>query len=261
MKNFLFTIILTPFLASSQTSDDSLIIDGTIYAFPSSVMQFELVKEYDKLIDTTFNVSFTPTKSENLRAIRSGFLEAQLNYALAFDTTNTFDFAPIIIKDSIKYDGLQTSRAPETQDSILSEYVLTLDLQQKIKNDPELTSLNYLLRIGEWTESMFLISKYVRKEKDMSIASRILEQKTIIDNIIVILNEQTDSNLGPIIESFTELQTIYAGIKRKYKYSKPKVDKKNNTTTINSTVIVKKTRKSFIAIEAQLTKLRNTIIN
>lgn len=171
-----------------------------------------------------------------------------------------YDISPVLSKDSISEKQIKSQRETKKVDSILSEYFLTRKLRQEIKNDPENMDLNYLFRIGEWTESMYLISKYVRKEKNMSIASRIFEQKRIVDSIVFILTEQADDpNIDQITKSFIELQSIYATIKIKYKYAKPTVDKKTHTTTLNSTVLVLNSRKYFISIEKQLNKMRQLI--
>ena len=121
---------------------------------------------------------------------------------------------------------------------------------------------NCLLQIGDWSESMFLLSKYVARERDMNVGSLIIDQEKSVDLITAKLIELNVTNdLTGIIDSFKKLQSIYGGIKRKHKDLKPKVDKKNNTTTFRSKTTVMHMRKVFIQIEKELNVLRYKIHN
>lgn len=223
IKIILFSILLAPFFVASQTNEDSLNLDTSAFSLNSSLQSFQLIKDKKELDKSFFEISFTPVKSENIKALRTGVLKAHLNYSIATDT------------------------------SLVDAAVL---------NTADQTGLNYLLQIGDWTESMYLLSKYVKRDRDMTVASLIIDQEQSVDVITAKLIELNSNNdLTEIIISFKKLQFIYNSIERKHKNLKPKTDKKTKTTTIRSKTIIQNTRKSFIQIENELNILRDKIYN
>jgi hypothetical protein len=190
---------------------------------PSSKQSFQLIRGKKELDSSFFKISFSPTKSENMKALRAGVLKAQFNYSIRTDTA------------SIDATAL---------------------------NMIDQTNFNSLLHIGDWTESMFLLSKHVSRERDMPLASLLINQEKSVDLITAKLIElNLNNDLVEIIDSFKKLQSIYGAIKRKYKVLKPKVDKVNKTTTLGSKTVIRNTRKSFIQIENELNILRDKIHN
>lgn len=210
-------------MAVSQTNEDFIKLDTSIFSLPSSKQSFQLIRGKKELDSSFFKISFAPTKSENIKALRDGVLKAQFNYSIATDTSS---------------------------------------IDVTVLNMTDQTNFNNLLRIGDWTESMFLLSKYVSRDRDMTLASTIIDQEELVDLITAKLIESNINNdLVEIIDSFKKLQSIYGAIKRKYKVLKPKVDKKNKTTTLRSKTVIQNTRKSFIQIENELNILRDKIHN
>jgi hypothetical protein len=210
-------------LAVSQTNEDAIKLDTSIFSLPSSKQSFQLIRGKKELDSSFFKISFAPTKSENIKVLRDGVLKAQFNYSIATDTSS---------------------------------------IDVTVLNMTDQTNFNNLLRIGDWTESMFLLSKYVSRDRDMTLASTIIDQEESVDLITAKLIESNINNdLVEIIDSFKKLQSIYGAIKRKYKVLKPKVDKKNKTTTLRSKTVIQNTRKSFIQIENELNILRDKIHN
>jgi hypothetical protein len=253
IKIILFSFLLTPFFAASQTIADSMQIDASIFSIPSSLQCFQLIKDKKVLDKSFFEISFTPIKSKNIRALRAGALESQDNYSIVLDTTY---LNPTKLEDS---DSLQEVA---TLDSSQIEHFFVIKYQNALKKNPNQKDLNYLFQIGDWTESMYLLSKYVKKERDMTVASLIIDQEQSVDLITAKLIELNFNNdLTEIIISFQKLQFIYDSIERKHKNLKPKTDKKTKTTTIRSKTVIQNTRKSFVQIENELNILRDKIYN
>lgn len=222
-KAILFSILLIHFFGASQTNEDSLKLDTSIFSIPSSLQNFQLIKDKKKLDKSFFEISFTPVKSKNIKALRIGVVKAQLNYSIITDTSST---------------------------------------ESPALNVTDQTNLIFLCQIGDWTESMFLLSKHVSRDRNMTIGSLIIDQEKSVDQITAKLIETNVSNdLTEIINSFKKLQSIYGGIKRKHKNLKSKVDKKNNTTTFRSKTTVIHARTAFIQIEKELNVLRDEIHN
>lgn len=69
MKKLLVFTIWIPFFASSQFEEDSVHFDSKTVSFPASIQQFELLRGFDLLDNSVLHYSFTPTKSENKRAL------------------------------------------------------------------------------------------------------------------------------------------------------------------------------------------------
>jgi hypothetical protein len=223
VKVLLFSFLLIPFIGASQTNEDAIKLDTSVFLLPSSKQSFQLIRGKKELDSSFFKISFSPAKSENIKALRAGVLKAQFNYSIRTDT------------------------------SCIGATVL---------NKTDQTNFNSLLHIGDWTESMFLLSKHVSRERDMPLASLLINQEKSVDLITAKLIElNLNNDLVEIIDSFKKLQSIYGAIKRKYKVLKPKVDQVNKTTTLGSKTVIRNTRKSFIQIENELNILRDKIHN
>ena len=88
VKALLFLFLLIPFIGASQINESSVKLDTSIFSLPSSKQSFQFIRVKKELDSSFFKISFSPTKSQNIKAIRTRVLKAHFNYSIATDTSS-----------------------------------------------------------------------------------------------------------------------------------------------------------------------------
>ncbi|MBN8703490.1 MAG: hypothetical protein J0M08_10520 [Bacteroidetes bacterium] len=95
--------------------------------------------------------------------------------------------------------------------SIIAELQMETDMYLE---DNEREHVSAIVFAGAWTESMYIGSKVYEKNKDAKITARIVEQMTILTNIIHVLKsyEAKDNTITSIVTDLSLIKDTYAGL-------------------------------------------------
>lgn len=132
-----------------------------------------------------------------LKTIRE--IAGQINMGKVFDNGNLYD---------------RFNKNLDTEDSlrsILAEMQMESDMLMAENDQKHLYGIIYS---GAWIESMYIGAQVYKKNPESKIVPKLLEQMTILSNIIKELkqNETKDSAIPGLLTDLTDLQTAYTSI-------------------------------------------------
>jgi hypothetical protein len=252
----------------------ALNVGGELFSVPSPIQTALLIQKsgvtYDKNILNPGNKN-GQYSSDYTKALNLGIYGADLGYVSMYNQT----------QDALGYlgavkqlaDKLGVSAAFDQQtmkrindnisnkDSMLVLVGIAYRASDAYLKTNKRTEISSLILAGGWIESMhFSIVAYTQKPTD-EIKFRIAEQKQALGSIIKLITSHNMPVAADLIEDLNKLAKIYEGVTTKYVYVEPTTDEAKKITFINSTTEISITPEQLKEISAQVTIIRNKIID
>jgi len=126
------------------------------------------------------------------------------------------------------------------------------------------TSVSALIVSGVWLESTYLATQVYAKKKNPKIAERIGEQKLILNNLILIIeNYKSDQRFSELLVDLNKLKTIYDGVSIVTTDAEPESVVKDGMLVVvqNSKSTVNITNDQIAQINTLVTELRSKVMN
>jgi hypothetical protein len=172
-----------------------------------------------------------------------GFLGADLGYLNVYEKTGTsINYLSSISKLA---DGLRISQffdfntlkrlatSNGNLDSLMFLSVHSFNQMDKHLRETDRNNLSALMIAGVWMEGMYLTTQVASKQPDKELIEFIGEQKSTLNNLIVILkNYQRDKQFSELITDFEVLKSEFDNVKINYIIGEPKAVEKDGMLTV-----------------------------
>jgi hypothetical protein len=252
-------------------------IDNKVFFIPNPVQTSLLVKDiaspYNKdLLNSASNIENYTTSFK--QAVNLGVYGADLGYITSngqnqqalthlgavktladnLGVTSAFDFG------EIESFGKNVGNEQEMLSFITSAYKTS----QEFLEDNNRHDIAALLMAGAMVEGLFLAVNHTKEGGDnQQVAIKVAEQKTTLDNIILMLNPHYSSSSAPELSAFVDklmdLQTQLKSIKTEYSFAKSTIDAENKSCKINSKNAISINEKSLQNIGNKIKNIRESI--
>ncbi len=207
-------------------------------------------------------------------AINLGVLGTDLGYLNLYDKTSSVMSTVSAINDLTNnlnvgqffdFDLLkQLATNSNSLDSLVFTSISSFNNMDDYLRSNNRTNVSALIVSGVWIESTYLATQVYTEMENKKIAERIGEQKLILNNLILILeNYKSNANFNELLVDFKTLKLIYDEIEIITVDSEPESKIENGMLVIiqtsKSTVDISNEQIAQIGLE--VSKLRNKIIN
>jgi hypothetical protein len=260
---------------SAAQSEMSKKAKKVFYAIPSPVEMANMIKQsganYNKdILNPKENVSKYTTNTS--MALNLGIYGADLSYTSIFDQTQPSMQYMGCSKKLADALGITGAFTPETVDrleknvnnkdsllQIVSDAYLTTDAYLK---ENERASTSALIIAGGWIEGLYIASKIAGKDgKDNGIATRIAEQKSVLENLISLIESYpNDPSLADVLNQLKSLNDVYVGVGGAPTKSEAVTDNAAKQTTIGNDGSASLSPEQLATISAKIDAIRNSII-
>jgi hypothetical protein len=260
---------------SAAQSEMSKKAKKVFYAIPSPVEMANMIKQsganYNKdLLNPKENVSKYTTNTS--MALNLGIYGADLSYTSIFDQTQPSMQYMGCSKKLADALGITGAFTPETVDrleknvnnkdsllQIVSDAYLTTDAYLK---ENERASTSALIIAGGWIEGLYIASKIASKEsKDGSVATRIAEQKSVLENLISLIESYpNDPSLADILNQLKSLNEVYNSVGGAATKTDATTNDAAKQTTIGNDGNATLTPEQLATITAKIDAIRTSII-
>jgi len=192
------------------------------------------LSELDELdsYSTSFNMAFT-----------LGILGADLGYLNVYEKTGTsVNYLSSINKLS---DGLKISQffdfntlkrlatSNGNLDSLMFLSVHSFNQMDNHLRETDRSNLSALMIAGIWIEGMYLTTQVASERPDEKLSDFIGEQKTTLNNLIVILkNYKRDKQFSDLIDDFELIKSEFDNVKISYVMGEPMAIEKDGMLTV-----------------------------
>ncbi len=152
----------------------------------------------------------------------------------------------------------------ENLDSLTYLSVHSFNKIDKYLRDNHRTNISVLIVVGVWIEGMYFSTQINDQVKIKDISDRIAEQKLILNNIILILeNYKGDSEFHNLLNQLTKLKEIYEPVEITYELGEPEMIEQDGMLTVvqNEKSIITISEKDLENIKNQIAEIRYNIIN
>lgn len=125
------------------------------------------------------------------------------------------------------------------------------------------SNLSALMISGVWIEGMYLASEVVKETRDELLKEYIGEQKTVLNNLLLILrNYQNDEQFANLIKQFEEIKNEFDNVKISFEINEPKAVEKDGMLMIvqQENSIVDVSDEVLDNIIHKIIKIRNELI-
>jgi hypothetical protein len=149
-------------------------------------------------------------------------------------------------------------------DSLLN---ITTDNFNKINSflyEQKRSDQSVLILTGGWLEGLNIMCQVAQKNKNPKLYERIGEQKIIIDQLVLVLNNyESDNNIKQLNKDLKELQKIYETVQITYTYKESKMEIVDGIPTIvdKSESKVNITDEQVVEIANLASSIRNKIVS
>jgi len=214
---------------SSTPTTEAVADDGDDVVLPSSMRIAGIFKRSGlKFIETSLNSldNAKNYKTTYVKALNLGVYSADMAYCLL---NKQYALSKNYLKGSKDIGGeLGLNSAFEANNlakrfennmnegkddsllGIISDLQLETDLVLEKNNNQHISTIIFT---GAWIETLFSASQ-VYKSGDQNMVPAIIEQVTLVDNILAVLEKQkgNDTNIQTLIESLNSIKTEFSGI-------------------------------------------------
>jgi hypothetical protein len=201
------------------------------YVLPSPVQVADIFKKaglryYSGITNNTSNIAAYKTGSSLSKALNLGVYSADLSYCVlnkqSQESKNYFKVCKDLAADlglakafEIKDAAQRLDRNINSQDSLA---VILADIQMETDNLLSESNQEYISVVsftGAWIESMYIGIQVHSKEKNMAIASELVQQMSIAENVIKALKAYAsrDAGINDLVQKMASLNEIYNGFK------------------------------------------------
>jgi len=264
-----------------QDEDEPLIVSEQAMAdiisnISSPVEMSSLIKESGvqfnyKYLNSTDNIDNYNTGF--IQALNLGILGADLGYLNMYNKTGTVLSYITSIKtlaDNLKvgqfFDFSMLKRLAtnsDNLDSLMYISVSSFDQMDIFLRENNRSDVSALIVTGVWLEGLFLATQVVKDNPNKEITERIGEQKLILNDLLLILNNfKRDKKFFSLIEKINQIKEIYKDVSITYEIGEPEAVEVDGVLTIiqNETSIVNITDEQLKAITAEIEAVRKFIV-
>lgn len=149
-------------------------------------------------------------------------------------------------------------------DSLIYTSISSFNNMDDYLRENNRTNISALIVTGVWIESTYLATQVYTDKSNPKIAERIGEQKLILNNLILILeNYKSDPQFAKLLNDFMALKELYDDVSIVTTDAEPESKIVNGMLVIvqNDSSTVNITDEQIAKITAEVQKLRNSIIN
>lgn len=165
------------------------------------------------------------------------YLRAINRFADGLGISEFFDF------NTIKYLATNSSNL----DSLIFLSVRSFNEMDNQLRQTGRTDLSALMIAGVWIEGMYQLTQVTKKQFSADLAEYIGEQKTILNNLLIILkNFEDDPNFASLIEDYMKLKKSFDSVKISYEIEEPE------TMERDGMLIVVQQEKSKVELDADV---------
>ena len=176
-------------------------------------------------------------------ALSLGILGADLGYLNVYEKTgSSVNYLSAInrLADGLKisqffdFNTLKRLAASNTSlDSLVFLSVHSFNMMDEHLRMTGRSNLSALMIAGVWIEGMYLITQVVKEKPDDILAEYIGEQKTIMNNLLVILNNyKLDEQFAKLIKEFDLIKKEFAEVRITYEMGEPQAVEKDGMLMI-----------------------------
>ena len=246
-------------------------VEGELFSIPSPVQTAILFKKMDVSYNTSVlnsEASVSNYLSRYEKALNLGVYGADLAYLSNYQDNQTkINYFKVIndltqelnISNSIDQSLIDRFASnvgnPDSLHIINSEVFKAGD--RYLKENQEIETAKLIL-VGGWVESLHIAITAAKQNPDFM--DRVGEQKPALNSVLSLIKKIENPSAAGLITELEELKSIYDGMEMTYEYVKPITDAKERVTYINSKSNVEMDEAKFAEIEAQISKIRQLII-
>jgi len=259
-----------PLIVSEQAMED------IISNISSPVEMSSLIKESGvqfnyKYLNSTDNIDNYNTGF--IQALNLGVLGADLGYLNMYNKTGTVLSYITSIKtlaDNLKvgqfFDFSMLKRLAtnsDNLDSLMYISVSSFDQMDVFLRENNRSDVSALIVTGVWLEGLFLATQVVKDAPNKEIVERIGEQKLILNDLLLILNNyKRDKKFFELIEKINKIKALFKDVTITYEIGEPEAIEVDGVLTIiqNETSIVNITDEQLKAITVEVENVRNFIV-
>lgn len=207
------------------------------------------------------------------QALNLGIFGADLGYLNMYNKTSTvLDYIQVIkqLADALRvgqfFDFSTLKRLAtnnQNLDSLMYISVHSFNQMDKYLRENNRSNLSALIVAGVWIEGMYLATQVAKESDHPEIAERIGEQKIILGDLMIILNNyKKDPQFAKLISMIEEIKTEFDGVKITYEMGEPEAVEQDGMLVIiqNETSIVNISKEQLSSIIAKTEEVRNKLI-
>lgn len=234
-----------------------------------------------KSIDANYSGSYlAPTeKVDDLttsfqQAFYLGVYAGDLGYLNMYNKTNAvLDYITAIktLADGIRVGQFfdfstlkRLAQSSQNLDSLMYISVHSFNQMDKYLRTDNRSNLSTLMVTGIWIEGLYLVTQVAKAAPHPQLAERIGEQKIIMDNLMLILeNYKSDKQFATLIEEIKSLKNEYNGVTITIQKGEPEAIEENGMLTIvqHDISVVNITPEQLNRIIEKTEKVRNKLIS
>lgn len=177
------------------------------------------------------------------RALNLGVYSADLGYINMFDKSTIVINYLLSVKnlaDGIKvgqfFDFTALKRLAQNSsnlDSLMEISVSSMNKMDSYLREQNRSNVSTLIITGAWIEGLYIAGTVIEETGNKELTDRILEQKDIVDILLIILNNfNRDEKFAELAEQMSELKTAYNKVKITTEVGEPKSIEKDGMLII-----------------------------
>lgn len=207
------------------------------------------------------------------RALNLGVYSADLGYINMFDKNNVVINYLLAVKnmaEGIKvgqfFDFAALKRLATNSnnlDSLMEISVSSMNKMDSYLRDQNRSNVSSLIVAGAWIEGLYIASSVIEQTNNKELTDRLLEQKDIVDILLIILNNySSDQNFADLAAKMEKLKTAYENVKITTEVGEPKRLEKDGVLIIVQDEVshVEASQETINGIIAELKSIRGSII-
>lgn len=224
----------------------------------------KILNNPDKVTD--YNTSFK-------RALNLGVYSADLGYINMFDQKGIVINYLLAVKnmaDGIKvgqfFDFGALKRLATNSnnlDSLMEISVSSMNKMDSYLREQNRSNVSTLIIAGAWIEGLYIATSVIEETGNQELTDRILEQKDIVDILLIILNNfSSDENFESLAKKMDVLKTAYTSVKITTEVGEPKSIEKDGMLIIVQDEIshINASPETLQSILNQIKEIRKSII-
>jgi hypothetical protein len=256
------------------STDMTLKLGGQFFSIPSPFETATMLKESGapfngNMINVPENASNYTT--DFYKALNLGIYGADLGYITIYNnnSNDAISYLTAVQKlaEEVRVGGAfdkalidRFSQNMGNQDSML---VLVSDAyrsgDQYLKNNDK-SDVASLILAGGWIEALHFACEIAVQLNNPDVISRIGEQKTTLENLIMLLRDYSEEDYTLLADELQALYDEFGSINYSYEFKEPAHDKESMTTTIKSKRTVDVSAEALQAIADKVKEIRTKIV-
>jgi len=256
---------------------DPGILDGIVQSFSSPIEMAALVQE----VGVPFSLGYLcPTdnidnyNTDFKKAFGLGLLSSDLGYLNIYEKTSAIVNYITVIKrlaDDIRvgqfFDFPTLKRLATNNEHLDSLMYLSIHSFNEMDNylrEHNKSDMSTLIVSGVWLEGLYLATQVVKQKGNERIQERIGEQKTILNDLIIVMGHyKSNKNFAGLISDFEKIKKSFDGVEISYQFGEPTKKTVNNRVVVeeNTVSTVKMTKEQLKVIIKATEEVRNKLIS